>query len=423
MIHIKHRYAAPLLAALLTMGAGTAAAQDRVVRLPERDRPLAGTPAQVFAIGRAEGAAHEMFGIVAGVAFDAAENLYVLDRQSARVMVYDRTGRFLRQIGSQGEGPGELMMPLQVVVAPDGTIIIQDLGRPAYSLFRPDGTFIRNVLMEGWMPAMSATLAWHPRGGVVGTFRQAPSETMRMGTSTRSEATIPLMFQPLSGAAPTHLYNVPQQWTVQQLAEPTGRGQGQGQRVAMRISGPPAFSPPVLFGALSTGQMALSFTPGYTIRILDASGQTVRYLQRPTRTRLTTEADRDRAREERREMIASGRGGIMIRRGGGSNDPPPANARQMQERELANMRFADTIPALRGLRVTPSGKLWIERTGPVVGEPGPIDLVTPEGQYLGTITGTRLPDAISRGGLAAYVERDENDVERVIVRRLPESWR
>lgn len=62
-------------------------------------------------------------------------------------------------------------------------------------------------------------------------------------------------------------------------------------------------------------------------------------------------------------------------------------------------------------------------TGRIVGEPGPIDLVTPEGNYLGTITGSRLPDAISRGGLAAYIERDENDVERVIVRRLPESWR
>ena len=90
---------------------------------------------------------------------------------------------------------------------------------------------------------------------------------------------------------------------------------------------------------------------------------------------------------------------------------------------LSEMEFADTIPALSGLRVAPSGKLWIGRTGPVVGEPGPIDLVTPEGQYLGTIMGSALPDAISRSGLAAYVERDDDDVERVIVRRLPANWR
>jgi hypothetical protein len=421
MIHIKPTFAAALAAAALLSTA--ASAQDRVVRLPERDRALPGTPAQVFSVGRADGGAHETFGIVAGVAFDAADNLYVLDRQSARVLVYDRTGRFIRQIGSQGEGPGELIMPLQLVVAGDGTLIVQDLGRPAYSLFRPDGTFIRNVPMQQWMPRRSGALAWHPRGGVVGTFRAGPSETMRMGTTRQSEGTIPLMFQPISGGAPVRLYDVPQQWTIEQSAEP-GPG-GQGQRMNVRISGPPAFAPPVLFGVMGNGLMALSFTPGYTVRILDANGQTVRYLQRPMRTRLTTEADRDRAREQRREMMSSGRGSIVINRGGGGGQPagPPPGFRQNQERELANMRFADTIPALRGLRVAPSGKLWIERTGRVVDEPGPIDLVTAEGQYLGTITGTSLPDALSRSGLAAYVERDEDDVERVVVRRLPANWR
>ena len=93
MIHARSTFAAGLLAAALL--SGNAAAQDRVVRLPERDRPLAGTPAQVFAVGRENGAAHETFGIVAGVAFDASDNLYVLDRQATRVMVYDRTGRFI----------------------------------------------------------------------------------------------------------------------------------------------------------------------------------------------------------------------------------------------------------------------------------------------------------------------------------------
>jgi hypothetical protein len=229
------------------------------------------------------------------------------------------------------------------------------------------------------------------------------------------------MFQPLSDAAPTRLFNVPQQWTVQQSTEPAG---GQGARVAMRITGPPTFSPPVLFGVLPGGQMALSFTPGYTVRILNSDGQTLRYLQRPIRTRLTTDADRERARQERRELIANGRAGIMITRGGGGrNAPPPPDMRQMQEQQLADMRFADTIPALRALRVAPSGKLWIERTGSVVGENGPVDLVTPEGQYLGTIMGLGVPDAISRGGLAAFIEQGEDGVDRIIVRRLPAAWR
>jgi 6-bladed beta-propeller len=418
MIHIKPAFAVPLLAAALL--SVDAAAQDRIVRLPERDRALAGTPAQVYSIGRADGAAHEAFGIVAGVAFDANDNLYVLDRQSAQVLVYDRTGRFVRQIGKQGQGPGELMVPLALTVGGDGTLIVSDIGRPGYSLFRPDGTFLRNVLMEGYMPGLGGGgIGWHPRGGVVAPVRE-PMGPARQGSSTTTQNVMPLLYQPLAGGEPTRLYSIPQPIRVEQQSS------GPGQ-VNVRMRPPPMFSPAVLFGVIPNGQMALSFTTGYTVRILDASGQTVRYLQRPMRTRLTTEADRERGRRERREAIATGRGMIRVEIGGGGGGgggrPTPGRSPQEMERMLSEMEFADTIPALRGLRVAPSGKLWVERTGRVVGEPGPIDLVTPEGQYLGTITGSALPDAISRNGLAAYIERDDDGVERVVVRRLPEGWR
>lgn len=421
MILSARTSAAPLLAALLlAMDAGGARAQGPIVRLPEQDRALTGTAPQVFAIGRAEGADHEMFGIVASVKFDAADNLYVLDRQNPRVLVYDRNGRFVRQIGRRGQGPGELIVPLALVITDDGTVVIQDLGRPAYSLFRPDGTFIRNVPMDEWMPGFSAALAWHPRGGVVGAFRQGGP--VQRGSRTETEGTVPLMFQPLAGGTPTRLFNVPQQWTIEQSAQPAGGG----ERVQMRITGPPMFAPSLLVDVLPDGQIALSFTSGYTVRILDANGQTLRYLQRPMRTRLTTDADRERAREARRELISSGRGAITITRGGGGGapaGPPPPDLRQRMERDLVDMRFADTIPALRGLRVAPSGKLWVERTGPIVGEDGPVDLVTAEGQYLGTISEMGLPDAFSRGGLAAYIEEDDDGVQKVVVRRLPPNWR
>ena len=408
MIHARSTFAAGLLAAALL--SGNAAAQDRVVRLPERDRPLAGTPAQVFAVGRENGAAHETFGIVAGVAFDASDNLYVLDRQATRVMVYDRTGRFIRQIGKQGEGPGELMVPLSLTVGGDGTVIVSDLGRRGYSLFRPDGTFIRNVMVDDYMPAFSGGIGWHPRGGVVATYREPP----RPGSGVQTQNAMPLLFQSLAGGAPTRLYSIPQTFRIEQQSS------GPGQ-VNVRTRPPPIFSPAVLFGVIPNGQTALSFTSGYTVRIVDASGTTVRYLQRPVRTRLTTQADREKGRQNAREGMMSGRNTIRVQIGAGGGAPEPS--RQDIERRVAELQFADTIPALRGLRVAPSGKLWIERTGPVVGEPGPIDLVTPEGRYLGTITGSALPDAISRNGLAAYIERDENDVERVVVRRLPEGWR
>jgi hypothetical protein len=415
--------AGPLLAAaLLALDAGGARAQGPIVRLPEADRALAGTAPQVFAIGKAEGAEHEMFGVVAGVAFDAAENLYVLDRQQARVMVYDRTGRYLRQIGRQGEGPGELMVPMQIAMSGDGTLIVTDLGRDAYSLFRPDGTFVRNVRFGGWTPAMSAS-TWHPTGAMVGTFRPRPSEELRAGQPMITNQSTPVMAFSLASGEARRVFEVPALQRVEQRNESTRPGE---TRVMFRISAPPAFTPAVLHGVLPNGTIALSFTSGYTVRIVDLNGQTLRYLQRPVRTRRTTQADRDRYLERRRAEIAAGRGGVMITRGGGAPGAPRGRSqdqlRQAMEQQLAETRFSDTIPALQGLRVSPSGKLLVERTGANVGDPGPVDVITLQGQYLGTFTGVGLPDAISRGGLAAFVEEDDDGVQRVVVRRLPSGW-
>jgi 6-bladed beta-propeller len=424
MMLSARRSAGPLLAAaLLALDAGGAWAQGPIVRLPERDRALTGTAPQVFAVGKAEGAEHEMFGEISGVVFDASDNLYVLDRQSNRIMVYDRTGRFLRQISQRGEGPGELISPMQLMMGGDGTLIVSDLGRFGYSIFRTDGSFVRNVRTEGLLPLGRAGLAWHPRGGVVGTFAQLPGQQPDRPPQVSTDE--PLMFVPFAGGQPTRIFAVP---SVDRVTQSTTPGTGGRQEVSMVRRPPPAFTPATLFGVLPNGQVALSFTSGYTVRIVDVNGQTVRYLQRPMRARLTTDRDREQARQARREQMASGRGRITISIGGGPGGGGGGRGRGAPSeaelnRMMGEMEFRDTIPALQGLRVSPSGKLLVERVGQNVGDPGPVDVITPEGQYLGTFTGVGLPDAISRTGLAAFIEYDDDGVGRVVVRQLPATWR
>ena len=43
------------------------------------------------------------------------------------------------------------------------------------------------------------------------------------------------------------------------------------------------------------------------------------------------------------------------------------------------MEFAEEMPVIAGMAVDWSGRLWLERTGPRVGEEGPIDIVSPGG--------------------------------------------
>ena len=56
---------------------------------------------------------------------------------------------------------------------------------------------------------------------------------------------------------------------------------------------------------------------------------------------------------------------------------------------------------------------------------GHIDVLTAEGEYVGTYaTGaTEMPDAFGPDGLAAFIELDEFDVARMVVRRLPTEVR
>ncbi len=68
---------------------------------------------------------------------------------------------------------------------------------------------------------------------------------------------------------------------------------------------------------------------------------------------------------------------------------------------------------------------WVQRRGDEPLSDGPIDILSPEGEYVGTYrTGaTEMPDAFGPDGRAAFIELDDFDVASVVVRRLPTDVR
>ncbi len=85
------------------------------------------------------------------------------------------------------------------------------------------------------------------------------------------------------------------------------------------------------------------------------------------------------------------------------------------------MTFYPELPVLLDLATGWSGKVWAERRSDRPTEPGPIDVLTPTGDYVGTLEegAVALPSAFGPGGLVAFVETDEMDVPVVVVKRLP----
>lgn len=392
-----------------------AAFAQPVVRITGPDRLLAGRPAPVFGVGAEEGESWEMFSGVGGVAFDAQDNLYVLDRGNHRVLVFNPRGRFVRQMGRRGQGPGELMGPVQMTVTQAGEVVVSDVGRRAYSVFGTDGTFRRNVAFEEEaLPGLA--MQPHPRGGVVGLFRPGASfpRNARAGVTVSSNS---LVWHPLArGSRASRLFQVPEE--VVRSAEMPGASSG----TRTRMVGAPTFSPQVHWAVLPTGGVAVAHTARYSVKVTNPAGGVVRVLERPIAPRAVTARDRERARERLRRGLETGEGVVVISRDGRNRagTTPPQVVRQQVE----GMQFADRIPVIDGITADRRGRLWVERAGAQVGAAGPVDLLSAEGRYLGTLpAGTVLPNAFSPTGRAAYIETDELGVERVVVRALPATWR
>lgn len=132
------RAATAVLALLAAPGAATPSlSAQETVQLTGRDRPLDAGFEEAFRVGVIDGESWEMFGRVQTVGFDEHGNLYVFDgagdpfNPNMRIVVFDRSGTFVREFGSAGEGPGEFTMPTRYAVMRDGTTIVGDMGHRA----------------------------------------------------------------------------------------------------------------------------------------------------------------------------------------------------------------------------------------------------------------------------------------------------
>jgi hypothetical protein len=161
-------------------------------------------------------------------------------------------------------------------------------------------------------------------------------------------------------------------------------------------------------------------------------------LARPLAARKVTKRDQDAAREQRRKELKSGGGAgarVMTSVGGGAASTRAVwvgagggRGGEMSEAEIeaqvSQMQFAEEIPAIDRIVADATGRIWVERTPERVGDPALIDLISPDGRYIGTLRNGKIPRAVSGSGLAAWVETDaETGIERIVVRRLPADWK
>lgn len=123
---------------------------DGVLHVTNPDEPLRPNMTigfeELYRIGGDETAGDEyLFSYIGGIATGQGHHTYVQVMQEDIVKAYDGEGRFIRTIGHQGQGPGELLYAQGVSFGPDGNLWVPSRGSVRIVTFTPGGEFVKNI--------------------------------------------------------------------------------------------------------------------------------------------------------------------------------------------------------------------------------------------------------------------------------------
>ena len=85
----------------------------------------------------------------AGIAFDAEDNLFVVDKGNNRVQKYTKDGKFLLGWGRGGDSPGDFDEPWGITVDQDGDVYVADWGNSRVQKFSADGDYLMSFGSNG----------------------------------------------------------------------------------------------------------------------------------------------------------------------------------------------------------------------------------------------------------------------------------
>ena len=419
------------------------------------DRPLEADFEEVFRIGGIAAEGWDAFTEIVNMDFDADGRLYIRDEaaSSTRIVVVDGAGGLVAEFGRMGDGPGELRDVAHMVARPGGGAVIVDDGHRAYLLFGPDGSFERAIgfAIQGASETAAAEAVRSARQGETLFLTRRPDARISGGEMSveTGDRTIYRMSLAEAGEAAAVPFAagweaLPERQFTMESADPSDMFDALGDAFTY-------FVPSLVFDVLPGGGVAYSDSSAYAIKIQPAPGAPVGVVGRPLHPAPVTEPLRERTRARMIEAFESSATGEV--NGQSMDDLPPALRAQvaaMMEEMLSGMRdavanaaFMPEVPLVRDLRTTWEGTLWVQRWGSdplaqidaqanvAAGTPeeeaaaGWIDVLSPEGEYVGTLSleETPMPDAFGPGGLVAFVETDEFDVPTIILKRLPATVR
>lgn len=335
----------------------------------------------------AEGSAGEI-GRTVGMVADSGGNVYILEGGPARIRVYDRQSQWVRDIGREGDGPGEIRMGMFALVAND-FLVIQDPNQRRLTVFRTDGRLFSS--------SRSQCCVWNS------------------DFTTFADSSILIPGAAFEGAAPgasvfyrTRLDGRVTDSIVSPGVEFRDSGSSNGTWVVVReeaggrsiTATPIPLQPQARSGYFPEPLQVTGNTASYSLAVTSLRGDTLRVFSAPAPVLKVTGAERDSIFEEKIS--------------GAEKD--------WQEglREIAKPGdIPNQWPAWSAVKVDGRGRIWVSRPGPT-GEHSVLDVFTRDGILLGSVP---VPDPrIMQGYWSTdhvyLLTEDAEGYPRVVVYRI-----
>jgi len=345
------------------------------------------TLVEELTIGVFEGEQAYEFGRVSDIAVDAEGGVYVFDGQAPALRYYDRSGNHVRDLGGEGEGPGEYKDASlgMAVRKSDGRIVMRDPRNMRLNVYDTDGSSSESWRVESGLFAPQATI-----------LDDADHMYLKILTG-RPQPTEPW---PIALLHMDHLGQI-----VDTIVPPTLPGEPDHPGGVFSVS--------KVWVPSRTGGMIAAVNDRYVIEDYRLDGSVLRIVREMEPVAVLP--DEKKEHEERNEWMRRTQGQYM------TSDLPPV---------------PDTKPAFRAISVGERGRLWVRRyvraeKGEVIQaparpgmeappptswrEPTVYDVFEADGSFLGSV---RLPPRTSlsvfRGDQAWGTRRGEFDEPYVV---------
>lgn len=363
-----------------------------IVRYGGPDQVLPWTRQEILRLGDADAGPHAFVRVASpGTGADAYRRLYILDVGAMHVQVFDGSGEYLRTLGREGNGPGEMTTPSGVFVNEDEVRVV-DFGRRMLIRYDTQGVALPEVGLPPEIAHGSRVVPLSD-GGIM-SHRDSADGPQEPGASLLRTLVVYMPEADGSWRPPEEVAQI--EWK-QPVFTPVGAAD-----CPMKMQTPAVFSRVPVWSA-SGNRIFYNGWEEYRLDLRELDGRSIS-IRRDLPVRAATG-----------EWAAREIGSSSFEVGG-------IDCTQTGEERAEQAGWADEVPWIVDVAQDALGRIWVQRRTPDEAVSTRIDLFGEDGEYIGTLpSGFPFPDSWRTEDEIVTIEQDELGVPYVVVHRVEEN--